>query len=509
MTTFPLFAKLMGAMVAPLSALPVFLLILFWLVPYLLSGGQMPFEVKPLILFLFVTVAVSAGAFFLPIPTFKTTSPLGQELRAFLTLGIGVSYYCLFASWPRDAERLLKTLRWISVGGMIMILWSLTQVFAILRHANDMPHWYWIVQYFLVDSGSFYIQWGRMNGWAFEPSWFTHLLVILYLPLWLSSCLSRKSLFKFRAGKLILEDFVLLLGLVEFLFSAPRISFVSLSLIGIFLALRLNAVLVGALVKAFSNGFKRRTGEFSDRQKLLLTTGISLGLLVGYGLLAGGLGFWMVQRDWRLAKIFQNTPTWSEISGVLILDESSWLHIGLRLVFFERVIYWMTGLRIFGLYPWFGVGLGNAGFFFPSQLPPVSYESPELRDVLFRASSIPNTKNLWIRLLSETGLAGFSLFIFWLYTLWRSVRELVQRSAALHIPALEIAALLGQLSLIALIAEGFSIDSFALPYLWVGAGLISAAARIARQGPPESAAGAAAAGAAVAEATAPRSTSGK
>jgi hypothetical protein len=40
---------------------------------------------------------------------------------------------------------------------------------------------------------------------------------------------------------------------------------------------------------------------------------------------------------------------------------------------------------------------------------------------------------------------------------------------------LQTAALAGQLSLIAFIGEGFSIDSFAMPYLWVTIGLVAAA----------------------------------
>jgi hypothetical protein len=36
-------------------------------------------------------------------------------------------------------------------------------------------------------------------------------------------------------------------------------------------------------------------------------------------------------------------------------------------------------------------------------------------------------------------------------------------------------ALMGKLAIIALIFEGFSVDSFALPYLWFGLGLVTAA----------------------------------
>jgi hypothetical protein len=42
-------------------------------------------------------------------------------------------------------------------------------------------------------------------------------------------------------------------------------------------------------------------------------------------------------------------------------------------------------------------------------------------------------------------------------------------------------ALAGQLGLIAFIGEGFSIDSFAMPYIWVTAGLIAASGWVYRK----------------------------
>jgi hypothetical protein len=48
-------------------------------------------------------------------------------------------------------------------------------------------------------------------------------------------------------------------------------------------------------------------------------------------------------------------------------------------------------------------------------------------------------------------------------------------------PVIKVAGLTGQLVLIAFIVEGFSVDSFALPYFWFSAGLLSASAYLARQ----------------------------
>jgi hypothetical protein len=87
-----------------------------------------------------------------------------------------------------------------------------------------------------------------------------------------------------------------------------------------------------------------------------------------------------------------------------------------------------------------------------------------------------NTKSLWFRLLSETGIVGFSLYITWFFMLWRSA-GLIQNSQD---KLMQILGLAGKLLLLASFVDGFSVDSFAIPYQWVGASLISAGRLIAQ-----------------------------
>ncbi len=103
--------------------------------------------------------------------------------------------------------------------------------------------------------------------------------------------------------------------------------------------------------------------------------------------------------------------------------------------------------------------------------------SPEIRDIVYRASYLPNTKNLWVRLLSETGFLGFAVFAVWLVVLWRST--ILTRKSDSKI--LQIVGLAGQLFLMAYLVEGLSMDSFAMPYQWLMAGLISAGGLLARK----------------------------
>jgi hypothetical protein len=83
---------------------------------------------------------------------------------------------------------------------------------------------------------------------------------------------------------------------------------------------------------------------------------------------------------------------------------------------------------------------------------------------------------MWFRLLAETGLIGFSIFITWIYILFRSSRFSQHHQNA----TIKTLAFAGQLALLAFIGEGFSIDSFAMPYFWVIAGLIATMAMIFR-----------------------------
>jgi len=82
-----------------------------------------------------------------------------------------------------------------------------------------------------------------------------------------------------------------------------------------------------------------------------------------------------------------------------------------------------------------------------------------------------NLKNLWVRLLAETGIVGFSVFVSWLFTLVLTGVNFLKNNKKI-ISTLTLA---GLFTIVALLAEGFSVDSFALPYFWVSLGLMTSA----------------------------------
>jgi hypothetical protein len=73
-------------------------------------------------------------------------------------------------------------------------------------------------------------------------------------------------------------------------------------------------------------------------------------------------------------------------------------------------------------------------------------------------------------------LIGFSLFCTWFYVLWRGGKFL-ERQAGHEFRLFGVMALF---VIVAFLAEGFSIDSFAMPYLWVSLGFATAASALAR-----------------------------
>ena len=172
-----------------------------------------------------------------------------------------------------------------------------------------------------------------------------------------------------------------------------------------------------------------------------------------------------------------NPPTTKELVGLLTLDQNTLLQLSQRFIFLERMVYWLNGWNVFNQYPWLGVGLGNAGFFFPKLAPAMGWATFEIRNVLFYLTQLPNVKSFWFRLLAETGIIGFSVFITWIYVLFQSTRFSLHSQNS----TVKTLAFAGQLSLLAFIGEGFSIDSFAMPYLWVMAGLIASIALISRR----------------------------
>jgi O-antigen ligase len=135
-----------------------------------------------------------------------------------------------------------------------------------------------------------------------------------------------------------------------------------------------------------------------------------------------------------------------------------------------RVAYIWGSLGAYQEHPLTGVGLGASGFYIYKNLPDwVLTTVPEIARQLSPDSSLyPNPKNLYVRLLSETGLIGFFLFAAFQFSiLGDALTALRQKSATWHY--LGIASVFTWL---ALIFYNMTQDSFAIPDLWINLGIL-------------------------------------
>ena len=447
-TSFPLLSRLAGGtMVAPPSMVILFFLLLIWFLPAVLRGEKLPKHILPLMAFVLAAVFSSLLSMFLPTPPFRNATVFKSILEGIVTLCIGASFYILTAAWFRDPKRLSAALRWINWSGVIILVWSFTQ--AVFWKMNlHWPGWLRSTQE-IFSSGTLFA--GRVVGFAFEPSWLIHQLNMLYLPFWLAATLNNTSAHSWRIWKFKLENFLLVLGAIALFLAKSRIGLLAFLLTIGFFCLELSFRVIRWLNRKVSG----------KGLQILITIGFYAALVILAVSTLLGIGHWFAQTDYRMKTLFDLTT----------LREKSLVEWAEPLSFAARIVYWQAGWEIFNDHPLLGVGLSNAGFYFPEKLSNFSWKLMEVRDYMYRFSAPPNIKSTWVRLLAETGILGFSLWTIWYLLLWFSARFLYKQKDS----QMRTIGLAGCFVLVCFLLEGFSIDSFALPYFWVATGLFTAA----------------------------------
>ena len=93
----------------------------------------------------------------------------------------------------------------------------------------------------------------------------------------------------------------------------------------------------------------------------------------------------------------------------------------------------LGALAAFEEYPLTGVGLGASGFYIYQNLPDWALTTvPEIARQLNPENRLyPNPKNLYVRLLAETGLIGFFLFLAFQFYVLGDMFNLLRRNEAL------------------------------------------------------------------------------
>jgi hypothetical protein len=445
-SSFPLFARLLHTTsVAPAAGIFVLLLTIIWLPVYVFRGGKFPFQVKPAIFFTLYCIITIAIAFYRQAPFYPGSSLVSNSIEALATLGMGFLFYLITTGVPNTPSLLNKTIKALNWGGGVMLAWSLFQ-FVIWLPAQDFPQWMRDIQGIFSTTVLFD---KRTTGFASEPSWLAHMLNLVYLPCWLAATLKRFSVHKFKLWIFTLENMLLILGLGVLFLTFSRGGLVAFMLVVAFLFIRVNVQLIRKITKRWNAQKKVFIG--------VLTGFLMFVVYIGIGF--AGL-FTLSKIDPRMEKVFQ----FSSASENPIMKYAENLQFG------ERVAYWQTGWNIFNDYPLAGVGLNFSGSYFPKYLPAYSYQMTETRDLLYRTNNLLNIKNLWTRLLGETGIIGFSLFATILGVTLITAIVLIKKKDYFS----QVVGWMGILMLIAFLGEGFSVDSLALPYYWFTLGLVAA-----------------------------------
>jgi len=463
-TSFPLVRNYVGdSSVYPLSALILFFLVLTWLVPYVLGDGRFPGHVRPLLLFALLAILSAGIGLTLPLGPYKGTLPLSRELRALATLGIGVCFYLCAVSLP-DSERRIRMSLWaLYFGAVLTLIWSSLQAIYVTDNVANIPTTLNRIQRMISVRD---LLRNRVSGMAFEPSWLGDQLVVLYLPLWLGSVLTRFSAFTRRRTYFSVELVLLGWGTAILVMARSRISMLSLIV--------MVGVLYVLLVRGASHrlAHKIRPSDALARVRLqgaILASALLVGVLgiigAGYGLVKVGAAY-----DWRLRRVLQ-VPN----EMISIRQQHPYAvayELANRVAFAERLVYWRAAFSAFEAYPVFGVGPGDSGFLFESSVPAYGHTLTEIQAILRPNNpTFPNPKNLWIRLLAETGLLGFSAYLAWILVMAGCAWSLFARGDGLS----RTLGLVGALAITAQLVEGFSLDTFALPQNWIVNGLITVA----------------------------------
>jgi hypothetical protein len=435
------------------------LLVLIVVLPEFLNKKAFPKQFQPLYVFFLIAILSVALAYLRELPSFRTIPVWRNAAEGLVTLLFGFGFYLVTIYCLNDQAQIRTAVRWINLGGIVIILSAVVQFFT-YKIMDGYPEAFENFQRMVSISVRLYND--RATGLAFEPSWLAHQLNMFYIPIWAGLTIKKVSFQKFRLFKFSLENLLLAASCVILFLSKSRIGWLAFLAFTAYLLIRLMDSFRQKLLTRLTSKWR---GKGNTKWAAVLFNAIFwiilVLVLVGGLLLAG----WVLTRvDPRMVQLF-------DLQAIKNLGFLGWAS---RLVFAERIVYWMAGIAVFLQYPIFGVGLGNSGYFIPQTFDSFGYLLTVILRIFVSGISLPNPKNLWVRILAETGIVGFSVFVSWLWSEWKVSRSLEQFSP----PLAQAMGLTGQIVLIGLILEGFSLDTFALPYYWMTLGLVVAVQRV-------------------------------
>ncbi len=397
----------------------------------------------PLLVFILIALVSSVvGLLFAPVDLYSYTFA-GRVLRAWLSLGVGLIFLVTAMSMNRDEEDLKFTIKWLYVGLVFEVAWSLVQFSAIyfFRIPGLDAFQKTIMMAGLPPNR-------RISGLALEPSWLAAQVMALYLPWAFASVVKN-----YRWGSHRWWPVVVLAAcafLLIFTFSRAGILIALATILLTFLFAGWDQI--RQVWRWFVSPLKSRRGLSGRSLEIVLRIVVLVAILAG---LAGGMV--ILSHNQYFASIWQSRQT-------------SLVNYFVSIYAGPRLAYSLAGWTIFEQHPWTGVGLGADGFYMIKALPDwAHFNISEIAQLLSPDNqTFPNVNNLYIRLLSETGLLGFWSFISFYLLIFGKILRLL-RSNRKELVFLAVASLFAWLSIAML---GITQDSLAMPLIWLPLGIV-------------------------------------
>jgi len=453
LTSFPYFAGVLGSsvQVRPLSLYPLILLMALVTLPRLFTQ-KLPRTLIPFLIFFLVVLGSTVFALTRNIYPSINLSVEGRSLRTLFTLAIGAMFYLTVSLMPRKQEDLKFTLTWFYIGFAAALLWASFQIIYVLYFnsayfdfLNDAQR--------LISTRRLFDK--RISGMTYEPSWFAEQLTFGLMPFLFASVLSNYSVFRWRYRRITIEAVLLGWSIIALLFTYSRTG------LAVFAGLLIISLFMG-LGRSFQNK-KRQWVQWIKVIAQISFVLVLLGLVV----------FTVAQKNNYFSRLWSY---WTD-------EESDGTYF-YYIAFDQRFTYWETAYRIFDDYPALGIGLGNFTFYFEEYLPDRHYKNPEILMKLVPEkgrNQVVTVKNFFVRLLAETGILGTSAFLAFLTAIVGCVIFLMLAKDRLSL----FWGRAGLLGVISFLPVTLSIDSFALPNMWVVFGLITASSFVLNDGPEE------------------------
>ena len=427
--------------VRPLALYPIALLLPLLLIQLLRRKTSMPRAgvLTPLTVFvLFALAATSFGALLDPLPL-RGQEYFGRVIRAWATLAIGLSFFVAAVWMNRNEDDLRFSVKWLLAGFVMDVLWSGVQSLAFytpLLKKVTVTHWQ------RAFSMRELVKTNRVSGMAYEPAWLAGQIATIYLPWLFASLLTRLRVTRFKWLEIILLGLALLLVLATY--SRGGLLTVVFALVFTFLFAGRNEL--RAMWNWFVSGFQRGS-NWLLRLGILI---IALSAFTGAGLFLGQKGY--------IARLFN---TQAESVEEFVIENSAG----------ARAAYTFGALGAYEQSPIAGVGLGASGFYIYDNLPDWAMTTvPEIARQLSPENRLyPNPKNMYMRLLAETGLIGFFIFVAFLFSILGDSLLALKSNR----PVMRYLGVAGLFSWLAIAMYNVTQDSFATPNIWVNFGILA------------------------------------